>query len=155
MKGSRPVVLSTLLALALLGGCRWSNPIVGFAMFDVYNHSGTTEVGDPSSTLCTKGIRVDIYDFYDQKLYHLDTVPPGKHLLLGFGAVPEDDPRYQNPHYRLEALCLTDSGTGKSVREVQGQRLRFEIRPPNFKPGPNPDEVDSPGPWILEKGPLD
>ena len=92
------------------------------------------------------------YDFIAEKTYRLEPVPPGKHAL---GAMPERYPRPQNPHYRLEALCLTDSGTGESVREVQGQRLRFEIRPPNFKPGPNPDEVDPPGPWILEKGPLD
>ena len=154
MKYLKRLILLALLALVLLEGCRWSNPASDFVAFDVYNHTEGAEVGDPSTTPCTHGLRVDIFDYYTNSTLSGEPVLPGEHKASGV-AVGTLAPAYQNPHYRLEALCLTDSGTGKSVREVQGQRLRFEIRPPNFKPGPNPDEVDPPGPWILEKGPLD
>ena len=144
------LLLSLALGFGVLVSCRWSTAIEPYVELNIYNHTGSAETGDPSSTVCTKGLQVNVYNFHNQGGPQ-NTVQPGKHILM---VVPKslDD---NNPHYRIEAYCLTDSGTGKSVREVQGERLRFEIRPPNYRSGPNPDEVDPPGPWIIEKGPLD
>jgi len=151
-----PSVLgAALLTLTLLGltGCPWSQAVSSIAEVRIYNHTGREETGDPTSTPCTKGLRVAFYDFYeDQIVLVTEAVEPGK-FYRPFGPFDNvESPRYKNPHYRIEAYCITDSQTGKSVREVQGERLIFEIRPPNFKTSENPDEVSPPGPWIIEKG---
>ena len=153
----RSILGAALLALALLGltGCPWSQAVSSYTEVHIYNHTDEGETGDPTSTPCTKGLRVTFYDLYeDQTVLITEAVKPGQF----YGPVgPFDNvesPRYKNPHYRIEAYCITDSQTGKSVREVQGERLIFEIRPPNFKTDENPDEISPPGPWIIEKGSL-
>jgi len=150
----RNVLGTALLALTLLGltGCPWSQALNSYTMIYVYNRTGEEENGNPNSTPCIKGLQVVFFDYHDASLQFSLSVAPGDSEVISGPALSSTSPNYQNPHYRIEAYCITDSQTGKSVREVQGERLIFEIRPPNFKTGENPDEVSPPGPWIIEKG---
>jgi len=152
-----PSVLgAALLALTLLGltGCRWSQALRLYTEILIYNHTSEWESGDPASTLCTQGLGIILFDYYETAIQFALTIAPGDSKIISSPEVSPTTIRYKNPHYRIEVFCFTDSQAGKSVREVQGERLIFEIRPPNFKTGENPDEVSPPGPWIIKKGPL-